>query len=37
MNTKEKIFLDEEEIPKEWYNVHRDGSACEFGGYALIV
>ena len=24
MNTKEKIFLDEEEIPKEWYNVQAD-------------
>ncbi|MEA2074838.1 MAG: TrpB-like pyridoxal phosphate-dependent enzyme [Euryarchaeota archaeon] len=24
MNTREKIFLDEEEIPKEWYNVQAD-------------
>ena len=24
MNTKEKIFLDEEEIPKEWYNIQAD-------------
>lgn len=24
MNTKEKIFLEEEEIPKEWYNIQAD-------------